>query len=57
MFKLKLSTYCAVLAAIAVMVLLYGAQKGSEEQQQKRLIEASSQAPAVQEQQATIPTK
>ncbi|WP_122315956.1 hypothetical protein [Pseudomonas cichorii] len=30
MFKLKLSTYLAVLAAIAVMVLLYGAQKESE---------------------------
>lgn len=53
MFKLKLSTYCAVLAAIAVMVLLYGAQKGSEEKQQHG---TSSQATAVQEQQ-TIPGK
>ena len=48
MFKLKLSTYLAVLAAIAVMVLIYGAQKGSEEQQQKRQAETSSQGAAVQ---------
>ena len=48
MFKLKLSTYLAVLAAIAVMVLLYGAQKGSEERQQRRQVETSSQDSAVQ---------
>lgn len=49
MFKLKLSTYLAVLAAIAVMVLLYGAQKESEKNQHKRQTETSSQNAAVQE--------